>query len=63
MPGLPDLAGLDASLIIPAIMAMGAVFLAIQSVLGLVSNAQAQRIVNRRLQFRERYETHNEAMI
>lgn len=63
MPGLPDLAGFDASLIIPAIMTMGAVFLAIQSVIGLVSNAKAQRIVNRRLQFRERFATNNEAMI
>ena len=63
MPGLPDLAGLEASLIIPVIMAMGAVFMAIQSVIGLVSTARAQRIVNRRLQFKERYATHNEAMI
>ena len=63
MPGLPDLTSFDAQLIIPAVMAMGAVFMAIQSVLGLVSNAQTQRIVNRRLQFKERYATHNEAMI
>lgn len=63
MFGLPDLTSLNASLLIPVIMATGAVFLAIQSVLGLVTQAQTQRIVNRRLQFKERYETHNEAMI
>lgn len=63
MFGLPDLTSLNASLLIPAIMATGAVFLAIQSVLGLVTQAQTRRIVNRRLQFKERYETHNEAMI
>jgi tight adherence protein B len=61
--GLPDLTSFDAILIIPVVMASGAVFLAIQSVLGLVSNAQTQRIVNRRLQFKERYATHNEAMV
>ncbi len=63
MPGFPALESFDASLIIPAIMTMGAVFMAIQSVIGLVSNAQTQRIVNRRLQFKERYATNNEAMI
>jgi tight adherence protein B len=61
--GLPDLTRFDPSLIIPAIMATGAVFMAIQSVLGLISNAQTKRIVNRRLQFKERFSTHNEAMI
>jgi len=61
--GLPDPTNFDPALIIPAVMAMGAVFMAIQSVLGLVSNAQTQRIVNRRLQFKERYATHNEAMV
>ena len=63
MPGLADFMSFDASLIIPAIMAMGAVFMSIQSVLGLVSNAQTQRTVNRRLQFKKRFATHNEAMI
>lgn len=63
MFGLPDPTNFDPALIIPAVMAMGAVFMAIQSVLGLLSNAQTQRIVNRRLQFKERYATHNEAMV
>ena len=63
MPFLPDLMSFDTTLIIPAVMAMGAFFMAIQSVLGLVSNARTQQIVNRRLQFKERYATHNEAMI
>jgi tight adherence protein B len=63
VPGLPDLTGMDATLLIPAVMTIGAIFMAIQSVLGLVSNARTQQIVNRRLQFKERYATHNEAMI
>ena len=63
MFGLPDLTSFDPILIIPVVMASGAVFLAIQSVLGLVSNAKTQQIVNRRLQFKERYATHNEAMV
>lgn len=63
MFGLPDLASLDVSMLIAGVMATGAVFMAIQSVLGLVSNARTQQIVNRRLQFKERYATHNEAMI
>ncbi len=63
MLGLPDPSSLDPAMLIPAIMATGAVFLAIQSVLGLVTAAQTRRIVNRRLQFKDRYETHNEAMI
>jgi tight adherence protein B len=63
VPGLSALESFDASLIIPAIMMTGAVFMAIQSVIGLVSNARSQRIVNRRLQFKERYTTNNQAMI
>lgn len=63
MFGLPDLTTLDTTLLIPAVMTVGAIFMAIQSVLGLVSNARTQQIVNRRLQFKERYATHNEAMI
>lgn len=63
MFGLPDLTSLDTMLIIPAVMATGAVFMAIQSVLSLVTEAQTQRIVNRRLQFKDRYATHNEAMV
>ncbi|OYW86930.1 MAG: pilus assembly protein TadB [Hyphomonas sp. 32-62-5] len=50
-------------LAIPAIMAVGALVLAIQSVLSVVSDVRTQQIVNRRLQFKERYATHNEAMV
>jgi tight adherence protein B len=60
---LTDLTSLDTSLAIPAVMATGAFFLAIQSVLSLVTEARTQRIVNRRLQFKERFATHNEAMV
>ncbi len=63
MFGLSTLASLDTALIIPAVMATGAVFLAIQSVFSLVTEARTQQIVNRRLQFKDRYATHNEAMI
>ncbi|KCZ95890.1 putative Flp pilus assembly protein TadB [Hyphomonas hirschiana VP5] len=63
MFGLPDLATLDMRLVIPAIMAVGALFLAVQSVLSLVSDVRTQQIVNRRLQFKDRYATHNEAMV
>jgi tight adherence protein B len=48
---------------IPLIMAIGAVFLALQAVMSLFSTAQTQRIVNQRLQFKERFESTNEAMI
>lgn len=63
MFSLPDLATLDMRLAIPAIMAVGALVLAVQSVLSVVSDVRTQQIVNRRLQFKERYATHNEAMV
>jgi tight adherence protein B len=63
MFGLPDLTSLDASLLIPAVMAIGAIFMAIQSVLSLVTEARTQQIVNRRLQFKDRFASHNEAMV
>lgn len=63
MFSLPDLAMLDMRLAIPAIMAVGALVLAVQSVLSVVSDVRTQQIVNRRLQFKERYATHNEAMV
>ncbi|MFN4185319.1 MAG: type II secretion system F family protein [Hyphomonas sp.] len=63
MFGLPDLASLDVRLVIPVVLAVGALFLAVQSVLSLVSDVRTQRIVNRRLQFKARYDTHNEAMV
>ena len=63
MPGLPDFYNLSPVLMIPVIMAAGAFFLAFQAVMGLVTTAKTQRIVNRRLQFSERFETTNEAMI
>ncbi len=63
MPGADILAGVDGRAAIVGVMAVGAIFLAIQSVVSLVSAAQTQRIVNRRLQFKERYATHREAMV
>lgn len=44
-------------------MAIGAFFLAIQATFSLVTDARTERLVNRRLQFKDKYETHNEAMI
>ena len=63
MFSLPDIANLDMRLVIPAIMAVGALVLAAQSVLSLISDVRTQQIVNRRLQFKERFATHNEAMV
>ena len=58
-----DLADLDAKLLIPVVMGVTALFLAIQSVLSLFGQVRTQRIVNRRLQFKEKFAVHNEAMI
>ena len=58
-----DLSNISLTLMIPGIMAIGAFFLAIQAVMGLVTDAQTQRVVNQRLQFKERFESTNEAMI
>lgn len=63
MFSLPDFTTLDIRLAIPAIMAIGALVLAVQSILSVVSDVRTQQIVNRRLQFKERYATHNEAMV
>jgi tight adherence protein B len=51
------------TLVIPMVMAVGAIFLALQAVMSLFTTAQTQRIVNQRLQFKERFENTNEAMI
>ncbi len=63
MFGFPSLPSLDSVLIIPVVMAAGAFFLAIQATLSLVTDARTERLVNRRLQFKDKYATHNEAMI
>ena len=63
MPPMPDITNISLTILIPVIMAVGAIFLAIQSVLGLVTEAQTRRIVNKRLQFKDRFETTSEAMI
>ncbi|MFN3313679.1 MAG: pilus assembly protein TadB, partial [Hyphomonas sp.] len=63
MFGWFDLAAFDQRLIIPAAMAIGALILAIQSSLNIAADVRTQRIVNRRLQFKDRYETHDEAMV
>ena len=51
MPGLPDISDFSLTLVIPGIMATGAFFLAIQAVMSMLTAAQTERIVNRRLQF------------
>ena len=63
MFGLPDISGINLFLVIPGIMAAGAFFFVIQSVLDLVNQAKTQRIVNRRLQFKDKYATTSEAMV
>ena len=54
MSWLPDLSSTSLTILVPVIMAIGAVFLAIQSVMGMVTEAQTRRIVNKRLQFKDR---------
>ena len=49
--------------IIPIVFAIGACFLAIQATFELVSTVRDQQVVNRRLQFKDRFETTDEAMI
>ena len=63
MFGLPDITGYSMFLLICATMAAGAFFLMIQAALGLVTQAQTQRIVNRRLQFKDRFASTSEAMV
>lgn len=63
MFGWFDLAAFDQRLIIPAAMALGALVLVVQSSLTISADVRTQRIVNRRLQFKERYEMHDEAMV
>ncbi|WP_321489793.1 type II secretion system F family protein [uncultured Hyphomonas sp.] len=63
MFGLLDITTNSLTFMIPMIMAIGAIFLALQAVMSLFTTAQTQRIVNQRLQFKERFETTNEAMI
>tara|TARA_R110000764_G_scaffold147394_4_gene235304 strand:+ start:9512 stop:10495 length:984 start_codon:yes stop_codon:yes gene_type:complete len=60
---LPDITGYNMFLLICAIMAAGAFFLLIQAAMGLVMQAQTQRIVNRRLQFKDRFASTSEAMV
>ena len=63
MSWMPDIANISLTILIPSVMAIGAIFLAIQSVMGLVTEAQTRRVVNKRLQFKERFESTSEAMI
>ncbi len=63
MSAFETLLDIDPILLIPGVMVMGAAFLAIQAIMGLAMQAQTQRIVNRRLQFKEKFESTNEAMV
>ncbi len=63
MPFLPDISSIPTSLLIAGVLAVGAFFLAIQSVVSAVTIAQTQKIVNRRLQFKDRFESTTEAMV
>jgi tight adherence protein B len=63
MFGFGSSSGLDMALIIPVIMAAGAFFLAIQAGLGVFTEARTQVLMNRRLKFKEKYDTTSEAMI
>ena len=50
-------------MIIPGALAIGAFFLAIQAAFELISTARDQQVVNRRLQFKDRFETSEEAIM
>ena len=63
MFGLPDISGYSMFLVICAIMAAGAFFFVIQATTELVTQAQTQRIVNRRLQFKDKFASTSEAMV
>lgn len=63
MPGFSDLASLDMIIVIPTMMAIGAFFLAIQATMGLVTAASNERLMNRRLKFKDKYASTNEAMV
>ncbi len=63
MLGLTASFPFDPAFIVPAVMAAGAVFLALQTGIGLFTEARTQAIVNRRLQFKDRYSTTSEAMV
>ena len=63
MFGLPDLTSYNMFLVICAIMAAGAFFFVIQATLELVTQARTQRIVNRRLQFKDKFASTSEAMV
>jgi len=60
---LPDISGYSMFFVICAIMAAGAFFFVIQAALELVTQAQTQRIVNRRLQFKDKFASTSEAMV
>jgi tight adherence protein B len=61
--GLTGILESNIFLMILAIMAAGAFFMMIQSTVELVTQAKTQRLVNRRLQFKDRFETTSEAMV
>ncbi len=63
MPSLPDFSSVSMTTVIPIVMAVGAVFLCIQACIGLFTQARTQRIVNRRLQFKETFEGTGEMMV
>ncbi len=63
MLGLADLGTLNMMQVIPGVMIAAAAFLVIQTILGVVTEARAQAIVNRRLQFKDRFESTRDAMV
>lgn len=54
---------MSATLIILFVMVVGAIFLALQAAMGIFTEARTQVLMNRRLKFKERFTSTNEAMI
>lgn len=63
MFGLPNPTSISPVTVIIAVMVIGAFFLCIQACIGMFTEAQTQRVVNRRLQFKEKYEATGEMMV
>lgn len=63
MPELNFLSGYSFREMIFAAMVIGSLFLVIQSIIGLMTQAQMQMTMNRRLQFKSKYASTSEAMI
>jgi tight adherence protein B len=63
MSGLLNFDGFNMMLVIPGMMVAAAIFLAIQATLGIVTDARQKQVMNRRLQFKDKFESTRDAMV